>query len=66
MATMPAIRTSELPDTEIARLLARRYRDLLECFDRRGVLVDPDNLHERATRLDTPLTEAVRRLKRTP
>ena len=65
MVIKSAIRTTELPSDQLARLLAQRYRDLRDCFDRRGMLIDPDNLHDRATALETPLIEAVRRLKRT-
>jgi hypothetical protein len=62
MATLPAIRTSEIASTALARILARRYEDLLDCFYK-GVLVDPDNLLDRVTSLENPLLEAVRRLK---
>jgi len=66
MARVPAVRTGELPDQEVARYLAGRYRDLVECFNRRGRLIDPDNVHARAVALKTPLTEAARRLRRKP
>ena len=55
MTRVPAVRQRDLPDAEIARLLATRFEDVIES--------DDDNWRNRTRNLQTPLREAVRRLR---
>lgn len=58
MTRIPAIRYPDLPDAELARILASRYRDLTDPD------LEPANVPSRIRNLKTPLEEAVLRLQR--